>query len=192
MPHMSKLIAAFNMTLDGFCDHTAGIPDDETHQHYADLLRNAGAVLYGRITFDLMTYWQTAAENPTGNQATDDFAGVMDQVPKIVFSHTLQQLDWASARLATRALPEEAVTLKQQAGKDILVGSRSLIIQLLKLNLIDEFQLCVYPVVAGTGLPLFEDLTDRMTLELLKIKAFRGGTVVLYYKPAQPETAPQA
>ena len=186
---MRKIIAAINMTLDGVCDHTAGIPDDEIHQHYADLLRTAGAVLYGRITFDLMTYWQTAAENPTGNQATDDFAVVMDKVPKIVFSRTLKKLGWASAQLATRALQEEVVALKQQAGKDILVGSRSLIIQLLRLKLIDEFQLCVYPVVAGTGLPLFEALNDPMMLKLIKTKTFRGGAVVLYYEPATPETA---
>jgi dihydrofolate reductase len=181
--YMRKIVAAINMTLDGFCDHTAGIPDNEIHQHYADLLRNADTVLYGRITFDLMKYWQTAAKNPTGNQTADDFAVVMNQVPKIVFSHTLKKLDWASARLATRALQDEVVALKQQSGKDILVGSRSLIIQLLKLNLIDEFQLCVYPVVVGTGLPLFEAINGRMMLKLIKTKTFRGGAVVLHYEP---------
>lgn len=186
---MSKIIAAINMTLDGVFDHTAGIPDNEIHQHYADLLRNAGTVLYGSTTFHLMKYWQTVAKNPTGNPGTDDFAVVIDQVPKIVFSRTLQKLEWASAQLATRALQEEAVALKQQDGKDILVGSRSLIIQLLKLNLIDEFQLCVHPVVAGTGLPLFEDMNDRITFKLLKTKVFWSGAVVLYYEPAASETA---
>ena len=186
---MRKLIAALNMTLDGVCDHTAGLPDEEIHQHYADLLRNAGAVLYGRTTFQLMTYWQTAAQQPTGHPATDGFAATMDQVPKVVFSRTLHQLDWASARLATRNLQEEVVALKQQAGKDLVVGSRSVIIQLLQLGLVDELQLCVHPVVAGTGLLFFAGLTDRVPLTLLRTKTFGGGAVVLYYQPAAPETA---
>lgn len=68
---MRKLIAAINVTLDGFCDHTAVIADEEIHQHYADLLRNAGAILYGRITYQLMEYWPTVVKNPTGNKATE-------------------------------------------------------------------------------------------------------------------------
>jgi dihydrofolate reductase len=124
---MRKLIAAINMTLDGFCDHTAIIPDDEIHQHYADLLSKAGTVLYGRITFQLMEYWRTVVENPTGNKATDEFALIMDNVPKIVFSHTLQHVDWESAKLANRGIEEEVLELKQQSGKAIFVGSRSLI-----------------------------------------------------------------
>ena len=71
---MRKLIAAINMTLDGFCDHTAIIPDDEIHNHYTDLLSNAGTILYGRITYQLMEFWRTVLENPTGNKSMDDFA----------------------------------------------------------------------------------------------------------------------
>ena len=152
---MRKLVAAINMTIDGFCDHTAGIPDEEIHQHYADLLRNADAVLYGRITYQLMQYWQDLLKNPSGEKEMDDFAAAIDKVPKIVFSNTLKSTGWDSARQASRPLEEEALALKQQSGKDILVGSRSLIIQLMNLNLIDEFQLCIHPVVAGSGLPLF-------------------------------------
>jgi dihydrofolate reductase len=87
---MAKLIAAINMTLDGFCDHTAGIPDEEIHEHYADLLKNADTILYGRITYQLMEYWQTVVKNPTGNKAMDEFAVVIDKIPKIVFSHSLK------------------------------------------------------------------------------------------------------
>ena len=189
---MRKLIAAINMTLDGFCDHTAINPDEEIHQHYADLLHTAGTLLYGRITFELMKYWQTAAANPTGVQATDAFAAVMNQKPKIVFSRTLKTTAWESAHLATRSLEAEASALKREAGKDILVGSRSLIMQLLKLGLLDELQLCVHPVVAGTGLPLFEDLRERAELRLTRTKTFRSGAVTLYYEPAAPETASPA
>ena len=185
---MRKLIAAINMTLDGFCDHTAIIPDDEIHQHYADLLSNAGTILYGRITFQLMEYWQHVVENPTGNKAIDEFAVIMDNIPKIVFSQTLKNVAWKSAKLANQAIEQEVLELKQQSGKDILVGSRSLIIQLMKLNLIDEFQLCVHPVLAGSGLPLFENITDRTVFKLIKTKTLRGGAITLYYEPTSEKT----
>src|ERR1700712_4586874 len=179
---MRKLIAAINMTLDGFCDHTAITPDEEIHQHYSDLISGADAILYGRITFQLMKYWQPLVKNPSGEKTMDDFAIAMDEIPKIVFSHTLKDVEWESAKLANRSIAEEALELRQQAGKDILVGSRSLIIQLMKLNLIDEFQLCVHPVVAGNGLPLFENINDRTILKFIKSKTFSGGAVILYYE----------
>ena len=182
---MRKLIAAINMTLDGFCDHTAIIPDEEIHQHYTDLLSNADVILYGRITYQLMQFWQTLIKNPSGEKSMDDFAAAIDKVPKIVFSHTLKSTDWDSAKLANQPVEEVVLALKQQSGKDISVGSRSLIIQLLKLNLIDEFQLCVHPVVVGSGLPLFENLNDRTMLKLIKTKIFSGGAVILYYEPTK-------
>jgi len=180
---MRKLIAAINMTLDGFCDHTAGIPDDEIHQHYADLLSNADTILYGRITYQLMEYWRTVLENPSDEKSMNDFAIAIDKIPKIVFSHTLKNVEWESAKLANRDIEKEILELKQQSGKDILVGSRSLIIQLLKLHLLDECQLCIHPVIAGTGLPLFENIKDRTVLKLIKTKTFSGGAVTLYYEP---------
>ncbi|MPR35910.1 dihydrofolate reductase family protein [Salmonirosea aquatica] len=182
---MRKLIGAINMTLDGFCDHTAITPDEEIHHHYADLLRNAGTILYGRITYQLMQYWQTVVENPTGNQTMDEFASIMDNVPKMVFSHTLKDVAWESATLANRTLEAEISELKQQAGKNIFVGSRSLIIQLMKLNLLDELQLCVHPVIAGGGLPLFENIHDSTILTLIRTQTFTGGAVILYYKPTK-------
>jgi len=197
---MRKLIAAINMTLDGYCDHTAGIPDEEIHQHYTDLLSNADTILYGRITYQLMEYWRTLLENPrpTGSsgrasdeKSMNDFAIAIDKIPKIVFSHTLKNVGWESAKLANRGIEEEVLELKQQSGKDILVGSRSLIIQLLKLNLIDEYQLCIHPVIAGTGLPLFENIKDRTILKLMKTKTFRGGALMLYYEPTDKKITTQ-
>lgn len=180
---MRKLIAAINMTIDGFCDHTAGIPDDELHQHYADLLSSADVILYGRITYQLMEFWRTLAENPSGEKAMDNFAIVMDSTPKLVFSDTLKSVDWKSAKLAKGTLQEEVIAIKQQAGKPILVGSRSLILQLMKLNLIDEYQLCIHPVVEGKGLPLFENIKNRTVLKLTHTKTFNSGAIILYYKP---------
>ena len=188
---MRKIIAAINMTLDGFCDHTAGIPDEEIHQHYADLLSDADAILYGRVTYQLMQFWQTLIKNPSGEKSMDDFAMAIDKIPKIVFSHTLKNTEWDSAKLSNQPIEEEVLELKQSrngGSKDILVGSRSLIIQLMKLNLIDEYQLCVHPVVAGSGLPLFENINDRTILKLIKTKTFSGGAVTLYYEPTNEKT----
>src|SRR5687768_11644538 len=185
---MRKLIAAINMTLDGICDHTAGIPDEEIHQHYSDLLGQVDAVLYGRTTYQLMEFWRTLLENPSEEKSMNDFAMAINKVPKIVFSRTLRDVEWKSATVAKRDLEEEVLKLRQQPGKDILVGSRSLIIQLMKLNLIDEYQLCIYPVIAGTGLPLFENINDRTVLKLIKTKTSIGGAVTIYYEPTNEQT----
>lgn len=180
---MGKIIAAINMTLDGFCDHTVILPDEEIHYHYRELLSDADTILYGRITYQLMEYWQTLAKNPSGEKSMDDFAMAMDKISKIVFSHTLKNVEWDSAKLSDQPIEKEVLELKQQLGKNILVGSRSLIIQLMKLNLIDEYQFCVHPVIAGSGLPLFENINDRTTLKLIKTKIFGSGAVALYYGP---------
>lgn len=182
---MSKLIAAINMTLDGFCDHTAVDPDQEIHQHYADLLNSAGTALYGRITYHLMEYWRSVLDNPTGNKATDEFASTIDRLPKVVFSRTLKKLDWKTARLANKDIEAEVIELKQQVGDDILACSPGLIVALTKLHLIDEYQICIHPVVAGTGLPLFKNIDQKIKLQLVKTKTFKSGAVILYYEPAQ-------
>lgn len=180
---MGKVIAAINMTLDGFCDHTAITPDSEIHDHYTALLRGADPFLYGRITYKLMEFWRDLAKNPSGEKSMDDFAVVMDKLPKIVFSHTLTQVDWKSARLATKNIEEEILNLKQKSALNIFIGSRSLIMQALKLNLIDELQLMVHPVVAGSGLPLFNDINEPINLTLVKTKTFSSGAVLFYYNP---------
>src|SRR5215467_5352009 len=119
---MRKLIAAINITLDGFCDHTAMIADDEIHQHYADLLSNADTIIYGRITYQLMEYWPSVVKNPTGNKAIDEFAVAIDNISKIVFSRTLKNVEWKNTKLKREIIKEEVLELKQQAGKNILVG----------------------------------------------------------------------
>jgi dihydrofolate reductase len=180
---MRKVIAAINMTIDGICDHTAGIPDKEIHQHYTGLLEQGDVILYGRKTYQLMEFWRTFLESPSDEKSMNDFALVIDKIPKIVFSHTLNTVDWKSATIAKRVLKEEVLELKKQPGKNILVGSRSLILQLLNLNLIDEFQFCIYPVIEGKGLPLFENINERTFLKFVKSKTFSGGAIILYYQP---------
>ncbi len=180
---MRKIIAAFNMTLDGICDHTAGIPDEEIHQHYTELLGQGDAILYGRTTYQLMEFWRTLLEKPSEEKSMNDFAAAIDKIPKIVFSRTIKNVEWESATIAKRDLKDEVLELRKHSGRNILVGSRSLIIQLMNLNLIDELQLCVHPVVAGSGLPLFENINERTILKLTKTKTFGSGAVTLYYEP---------
>jgi dihydrofolate reductase len=182
---MRKVIAAINMTLDGICDHTAGIPDEDLHKHYAELLDHAGIILYGRTTYKLMQYWQTLLTNPSGQKSMDDFALAIDKIPKLVFSQTMKNTEWDSAKLATQEIEKEVSELKQKPGKDILVGSRSLIIQLINLNLIDEFQICIHPMLEGKGLLLFDEIKERTIFKLLKTKTFGSGAIVLYYEPTR-------
>ena len=182
---MRKVIAAFNTTIDGNCDHTAGIADQELHKHYTSLLENAGKILYGRITFELMQYWQTMLLHPSDEQELDEFAKSIDKIPKIVFSQTLKKTNWETAEIATKPLVEVINELKQEEGKDILIGSRSLIVQLMNLNLIDELQLCIHPVIAGPGISLFEDIENRTVFQLKRTKTFNNGAIILYYSPTK-------
>lgn len=178
------------MTLDGICDHTAGIADEELHQHYAELIDNAGLILYGRTTYQLMQYWQTLLQKPSGNAPMDDFAISIDKIQKLVFSSTLKETGWHSAALAKSPLEEAVLELKQQPGKNMLVGSRSLIIQLLNRGLIDEFQICIHPVIEGKGLLLFDQIRERVALTLMKTKSLGAGATIFYYAPVKNKQAP--
>ena len=172
------------MTLDAFCDHTAGIADEEIHQHYNELLRSADTILFGRITYQLMeSFWPSIVQHPIGKKSMDEFAVLIDNISKIVFTRTLNNVDWKNTQLKKEVNKEEVLELKQQAGKNILVGSPGLIIALAQLELIDEFQLNVQPIVLGSGLPLFKNVRERINLRLLKTKAFGCGAVTLYYEP---------
>ena len=180
---MRKVIASLNMTLDGYCDHTLIDADEELHDHFTSLLSKGGTILYGRITFQLMEYWRTFIVNPSGEQSLDEFAAIMNQIPKVVFSRTLTDTGWDTATLAQRELEQEVRDLKQQPGAPILAGSRSIIRQLLKLGLIDELQICLHPVIAGRGQPLFETAEESVTLNLLKSTPMTNGAVNLIYQP---------
>ncbi len=173
------------MTLDGVCDHTTGVADEGLHQHYSQLLDNGGIILYGRTTYQLMQFWQTLLQNPSGKKSMDDFAVSIDKIPKLVFSNTLKDTNWDSAKLSDRLLNEKVLELKQQSGKAILVGSRSLIIQLLNSNLIDEFQICIHPIIEGQGLRLFDQVKDRIMLKLIMTKSLSSGAAVFYYEPTK-------
>lgn len=180
---MRKIIAAINSTLDGICDHTAGIPDAALHAHYTELLNNSDVIFYGRKTYELMRFWQSLLLKPSGQPSMDQFALAIDKIPKIVLSQTLKTTGWDTATLATKELAEELAAQQRLPGQDILIGSRSLITQLLNVGMIDEFQFCLHPIIAGSGLPLFADVHTKKMFRLLKTKTFDSGVMVLYYQP---------
>ncbi|HET6226014.1 MAG TPA: dihydrofolate reductase family protein, partial [Bacteroidia bacterium] len=127
------------------------------------------------------SYWPMLVKDPSGEKSMDDFALAIHNVPKIVFSKMLKNVTWENTTLATKSLKEEVLTLRQQAGKDVFVGSPSLISALHSLHLIDEYQLCVHPVIVGMGLPLFKNVTEKTILKLINTKTFSSGGLIHYY-----------
>lgn len=182
---MRKVVFAINITTDGYCSHTDGIADDELHEYFTRLLRNASLLLYGRITYQLMVpYWPDVAKNSSETEAVNEFARVFDSLDKVVFSTTLQHVDGNNTRIARANLAEEVVALKQQSGKDIGVGSLSIASQLSARGLIDEYHFVVHPVVAGKGPRLFETVKpkDKLRLDFIGSETFRSGVVALHYR----------
>lgn len=169
------------MTLDGFCNHTAMTADDEIHDHYTELLKNAGTILYGRKTYELMTFWQDVINTPTGNKSMNEFATAIDNITKIVYSRTLQDVAWRNTILKSEIIKEDIIKLKHQESTNILVGSPGLIDALTQLHLIDEYQLGIQPIILGSGLKLFKNIQNRINLTLVNTKTFGCGAVFLYY-----------
>ena len=115
----------------------------------------------------------------------NEFAVLIDNISKIVFSSTLHHVEWKNSKLIKEIVKEEILALKEQAGKNIVVGSPSLIVAFTQLGLIDEYQLVVQPIIIGSGLPLFKNISDRVDLKLLKTKTFDFGAIALYYEPTK-------
>ena len=182
---MRKVVFAINITADGYCDHTDGIADDELHEYYSRLLRNANLLIFGRITYQLMVpYWPDIARTQSEADAINEFARVFDSLDKVVFSTTLKQVGGKNTRIVRANVAEEVLALKQQPGKDICVGSLSIASQLSDRGLIDEYRFVVHPVVAGKGPRLFETVRpqDRLRLDLVGSETFQSGVVALHYR----------
>ncbi|MEW6086559.1 MAG: dihydrofolate reductase family protein [Chloroflexota bacterium] len=181
---MRKVIFAINITIDGYCGHdTPGLRvDDELHEYFTGLLRDSGVEIFGRNTYHLMyPYWHDVAVNGSETEATNEFARIFDSVPKIVFSTTMQSVEWNNTTLLHSNLREEILKLKGQPGKNISIGGLNLASQVAQWDLIDEFHFVVHPVIAGTGPRLFESGTN-LALKLVRAKTFRSGVVALHYK----------
>ncbi len=183
---MRKLIAGINITLDAFCNHDAGIADDELHQHYNDLLKDADTMIWGRVVYQMMeSYWPLVVKEPTGDKPTDEFAVLADNIHKIVYSRTMNEVTWKNSELKKELNKDEVIALKQQPGKNILVGSPSLIEGFTELRLVDEYRFLIHPVILGQGLPLFKNITEKIDLKLLNTKTFQSGVVAMYYEPTK-------
>jgi dihydrofolate reductase len=182
---MRKVVFAINITADGYCSHTDGIADEELHNYFTGVLRNAGVLLFGRVTYQLMVpYWPEIARTQSETAATNEFARVFDALDKVVFSTTLKHVEDNHSRIARVNVAEEVEALKRQPGKDICVGSLSIASQLSERGLIDEYQFVVHPVLAGKGPRLFETvrLQNSRRLDLVGTKTFGSGAVAISYR----------
>ena len=183
---MRKLIYSMGVSLDGFIAGPGGEidwsrPDEKLHRFHNQQMREMGADLYGRRLYEVMTYWETADENPSISEYEREFARIWKDTPKIVFSKTLEKVE-GNARLAKGSAAEEVVRLKEQPGKDLAVGGASLASTFMKLGLIDEYRLFVSPVVLGGGTPYFPALDQRINLELIETRTFGSRVVYVRYR----------
>lgn len=182
---MRKVVFAINITADGYSSHTDGIADDELHEYFTGVLRNASLILFGRTTYDLMVpYWPDVAKNQSDTEAVNEFARVFDSLDKVVFSTTLKHVEGNNTRIVRANVAEEVLALREQPGKDICVGSLSIASQLSARGLIDEYHFVVQPVVAGKGPRLFENVKpkDSLRLDLIGSKTLQSGVVALHYR----------
>ena len=186
---MRKVILLMHVSLDGFVAGPNGEMDwirtDDGIWEYVDhLTANADTNLFGRVTYQMMeSYWPTAAEQPTATKHDIDHARWVNSVSKVVFSKSLEKVEWKHSRLVKENVAEEITKLKQQPGKNlIIIGSPGFASTLMNLGLIDEYWLNVNPVVLGSGNPLFKGLKDRINLKLVSTKTFSSGVVGLCYQ----------
>ena len=186
---MRKVIASTFISLDGF---TVGQTEDmgwvtnnftdDMGKYAGDLMASMSAILLGRVTYQIMTnFW------PANTEETAPGADRMNNVPKIIFSRTLDRVEWGkynNARLVKNNVAEEVSKLKKQPGGDMVIyGSANLVQNFTQLGLIDEYQLLVHPIILGSGKPLFKNNPKPINLKLLRTESFKNGVVVLYYQP---------
>ncbi|HWW89651.1 MAG TPA: dihydrofolate reductase family protein [Solirubrobacteraceae bacterium] len=181
---MRKLIYSMGVSLDGFIAGPDGsidwsAPDEELHRFHNQQTRELGAHLCGRRLYEAMVYWDTAEENPSAPEHVVEFARIWKELPKIVFSKSLEKVG-GNARLASGDVAAEVARLKEQPGKDLAVGGAGLASTCTKLGLIDEYRMFVSPVLLGGGAPYFPAVEERIDLELVETRTF--GSRVLYVR----------
>ena len=180
---MRNVIFAINITIDGCCDHTKTIADEELLEYYTQLIRDGDLLVYGRKTYQLMVpYWPDVAKDQSTTKAEKEFARTFDSINKIVFSRSLDSAE-GNTRIVRTKLQDEILRLKQEQGKNILVGGVDIPSQLIELGLVDEYRFVVQPIVAGEGRRLMEgvSLPDKLQLKLVESKPFKSGCVALRY-----------
>jgi dihydrofolate reductase len=184
---MRPLRYSINVTLDGCCDHRAGSTDEELHRYWAESLARADALLFGRVTYEMMeTAWRPVAQTGVRPDWMADwmepFARTIDAAKKYVVSSTLDRVDW-NAELMRGDLGTAVEKLKRESGKGLFVGGVKLPLALAELGLIDEYEFVVHPRLAGHGPTLFAGLSKYVDLKLVNRLEFRSGAVAMRYEP---------
>jgi dihydrofolate reductase len=187
---MGKVIYSMGVSLDGFIAGPRGeisvVPDEELHRFHNEQARGFGVHVYGRRLYEVMSAWETyAEENPSGPEHELEFAHIWKEAPKVVFSRTLKAVE-GNATLAKGDVAETVAELKEQFQGDIGIGGAELAASFMRLDLIDEYQPVIHPVVAGGGTPFFPPLDERMELELVETRSFGSGAVYLRYSAGRP------
>lgn len=184
---MGNVIYTMNVSLDGFVagphrELDWAIVDEELHTYFNDRVRAVGAFLYGRRMYELMAAdWPRVEMIPSTPEYMLDFARIWKDKPKIVFSKTLAKVEWNSRLVRDRA-GEEVATLKEQSDVDLMVGGATIAATLMRLDLIDEYELVVHPVILGSGTPYFPSLDNPIDLRLVETRTFNSGVVSHRYR----------
>jgi dihydrofolate reductase len=180
---MRPLRYSINVTLDGCCDHREGIADEDLHRHAMENIAQADALLFGRVTYQMMEEaWRLATRTVVMPEWTEPFARTIDAAKKYVVSSTLDRVDW-NAELVRGDLGKAVQQLKQESGNGLFTGGVKLPLALAELGLIDEYELVVHPRIAGHGPTLFAGLSKRVDLKLVSRLEFRSGAVAMRYEP---------
>ena len=180
---MRPLRYSINVTLDGCCDHRAMFADEDLHRHAVENLDQAGALLFGRVTYELMQAgWRAPAPPGARPDWMELFARTIDAAKKYVVSSTLDRVDW-NAELVRGDLGKAVQQLKRESGKGLLVGGVKLPMALAELGLIDEYDIVVHPRLAGHGPTLFAGLSKWVDLKLVSRLEFGSGAVAMRYEP---------
>src|SRR3712207_6239977 len=180
---MRPLRYSINVTLDGCCDHREMFPDEDLHRHAAENLAQADALLFGRVTYEMMeAAWRSPAQTGVRPEWMEPFAQTIDAAKKYVVSSTLDRVDW-NAELVRGDLGEAVQQLKREPGKGLFVGGVTLPLALAELRLIDEYEFVVQPRLAGHGPTIFAGLSKYVDLTLVGRREFSSGAVALRYEP---------
>jgi len=180
---MRPLRYSINITLDGCCDHRGIVPDEELHRHAVENLVQADALLFGRVTYQMMEEaFRPLARTAANPDWMEPFARTINAAKKYVVSSTLDRVDW-NAELVRGDLGTAVQALKQESGKGLFVGGVKLPLALAELGLIDEYELVVHPRLAGHGPTLFAGLSKPIDLKLVSRREFASGAVAMRYRP---------
>ena len=180
---MRPLRYSINVTLDGCCDHRAMPADEELHRHAVANLNRADALLFGRVTYEMMeAAFRSSTQTEARPEWTEPFARTIDAAKKYVVSSTLRQVDW-NAELVRGDLGQAVQQLKRAPGKGLFVGGVKLPLALAELGLIDEYEFIVHPRLVGHGPTLFAGLSKHLDLKLVSRREFGSGAVAMRYEP---------